>query len=248
MDRKEELVEKAALALADQFYVELIRRAMAADPENFVGKVKKVCEILALEDQVAASVRHAAILARDFLDEFQRITEGEKQMDTLMLREDQIHSGMLVRLFLEGKTEPERDDDGPITLQALLGAGHPHNAYLYPLKGGIQGCDGGAILDSPLTGFKPNVRFQPVHVYEPGTAPCETNYVIFVGGEYLISEGMEKHPANRVYVLKDGEGRFQNKSLCLRNGTITFHQFEFQFPKGALLVSIDEVRKLRESA
>jgi hypothetical protein len=79
MNQEEEIISKASLALNNQFFVELINRAMATSG-GFVGKIKKVCEILELENQLAASVRYAAILARDYPTKFQEIIEKEKKM------------------------------------------------------------------------------------------------------------------------------------------------------------------------
>lgn len=245
MDQSEELVAKAALALGDTFFVELINRAKAVKPGVFVGKVKKICEILELENQLAASVRYAAILARDFPARFQEtISKREVGMKnkpiTLRLRENQIHSGMVVYLCLDGKEEPEKD--GSLILEALTGGGHPYNAYLYPVGTKEKEHNGG-----PMSGFNANVRFQPINVYKPADAPCGEEYVVFVNGEYLLYAGMEKHPTNRVYIFKDDQGHFQNKGCCLRDNTIAFHQFEFPLPEGVLLVSLDEVKKFRKA-
>jgi hypothetical protein len=78
MSREEEIASKAAQAIANPVFTELIKWMKADSPENFVGKIKKVCESLKMENQLAASIRYAAILARDFPARFQKSIKERK--------------------------------------------------------------------------------------------------------------------------------------------------------------------------
>ena len=78
MNQIQAIHQKAALALNDSFFVELIKRVKASNSSSLVGIIKKFSEILGFENQLAASLRYAAILARDFPDEFKKIEQGEK--------------------------------------------------------------------------------------------------------------------------------------------------------------------------
>ena len=254
MNRKEELCGKAALAFNNPFFVELISRAQAARPGGFVGIVKRICEILALEDQVAASVRYAAILARDFPVEFTRAcgvveTQGESAMTTptietrkptgLFLRRGQVFCGMTVALALDGKTEPETDPDGNWLLLKLMLGGVPQRVKFYPLDGGIKihRDETGQVTVVKVQGFeefRPDVRFMPIDVFSLEEAPPDTDYVVFVDGERL------RFPDPRygaMIIVKSGRGQFAFRGCGSRWGK------PYSPPANARLVPITEIGK-----
>lgn len=240
MNREEGLVLKAALALADPFLVELVRRAMVADPKSFVGKVKRASEILELENPVAASVRHAAILARDFPAKFQELTrKNEVKMKTittgLFLQREQIHVGMTVAIALEGKSLPEVDADGNLLLLQILDAGN-FGVKLYPLRSASPQRDAGGepkLMDSiGSTESRPDVRFMPIYVFSAKVAPRLTEFVVFVNGERLTYP----KSSNIVYVFKDQDGRI----LSVHHYEYDWWLKEFPLPGNVRLVPISE--------
>ncbi len=248
MDQKEELVSKAALALSDTFFVELINRAKAANPEGFVGKVKRVCEILELENRVAASVRYAAILARDFPARFQEITkkgytkiEPAVKSTRLFLKRAQIHAGMTVALALEGKDTPEVDDKGELLLFKILEGGIPPTVKFYPLEGGITALkEGEGLMGRGFEEFRPEVRFMPIYVFSPNEAPVDTSFVVFV------EEERQKYPKpysdDVVYLFKDRDGRI----LSVNGYAYSWWLREFPLLEDAKLVPISEIGEARK--
>lgn len=165
-------------------------------------------------------------------------------MSDLRLRENQIHSGMIVRLCLDGKEEPEKDGKRELILQALLNAGHPFNPYLYPIEDGFERYRTSIVAD-PLVGFKSNVRFQPINIYTPEEVPVKEICVIFVNGEFLLFDN-GKCANDRAYVWKNQQGNFRVSSMCSDNRLINGKRSDFSLPEGALLVSIEEVQKIRK--
>lgn len=247
MSRKEELVSKAALALSDTFFVELIKRAKAANPEGFVGKVKRVCEILELENQVAASVRYAAILSRDFPTESQEITKkGKQEMKTavkstgLFLERGQTHTGMTVALALEGKDTPEVDSEGKLLLLKVLLGGVPMRVKFYPLEGGVTLKDGGVVRAAGIEEFRPEVQFMPIYVFSPEEAPVDTEFVVFVGGKRQIYP--EPYSDYTVCLFKDRDGRI----LSVKGYAYKWWLREFPLPDDAKLVPISGIGEARE--
>lgn len=252
MNQEEELIEKAATALNDPFFVGLINQAKAANPEGFVGKVKKVCEILELENQVAASVRYAAILARDFPARFQEITKkGETKMETavkptgLFLKRGQIHTGMTVALALEGKDTPEVDSEGKLLLLKILTGGVPNRVKFYPIDGGITAIKDkegktAAVMASGFEEFRPEVRFMPIHVFSPEEAPVDTSFVVFIEGKRQTYP--KPYSDDVVYLFKDGDGRI----LSVNGYAYNWWLREFPLPAGAKLVPISEIGEARK--
>ena len=70
MNQVEYLIGKSSLAFKNPACIGLISLARQEDRVHLVGKVKKVCQDLGLENRLAAETVHAARLARDFPDRF----------------------------------------------------------------------------------------------------------------------------------------------------------------------------------
>lgn len=68
------LVSKAARALQDPFWAELIRRVKEKDPGRLMYKVRGVSEALGLGGELASSIRNLAKLAELWPVEFKRLT------------------------------------------------------------------------------------------------------------------------------------------------------------------------------
>lgn len=239
MNQIEELIVKAALALADPFSVELISRAKAANPLGAVGKVKKVSEILELENPLAASVRYAAILARDYPAEFKEITRKEKvnkmrQNKTLRLlvTGEQLQEGMTVVLATTGTLGKA----GERRFQVIEASGtHPRELCLDP-------------LNVPFTGWirireiDPETRFEAVHAFWPArhVLPTKTEFVVFVCGKVL------KYPdPNRdetLYLQKTDD----NRLVSLNGHTSKWWLEDYPIPRNARLVAIHGIGGRRE--
>jgi len=187
-----------------------------------------------------------------------------KKKPVLRLTENHVMAGMIVKLCLDGKKEPEKDDDGEMVMVALMGGGHYNFPYFYPLAGGIEKIEkdievpvnhsdphgpkkivkGEAILAHSMTGFNPNVRFQPINVYTPEDAPGNEHYIAYVNNEILPEKGKKSCRRDALYLYKDEKGIFhkghcsceRGKEWC-KNGQV------ISLPKGALLASLDEWQK-----
>lgn len=243
MDRKEQLVQKAGLALKDPFLVELVKRAMVAQPGNFVGIVKKVCEILELEDRIAASVRYAAILARDFPAEFQKLTTKEVKMESrntgLFLKRGQIHVGMILALAREGKNEPDVDEKGDLRLVELESGGI--SARTIRVLAVDREPTNKVKTIGNLDDFNPETRFMPIHVFSPEEAPVLTEYVVFLNGERCVYP--QPDDRETLYVFKDEKGRFISTNSYAYGWWLK--EIPMDFPEGILvkLVPISKIGK-----
>lgn len=171
------------------------------------------------------------------------VVQGEGQQEPeslafngLLLTEGQVWPGMRVALCLEGKDQVEIDETGnPLVLDALVG-GVPARKKLYPVKGGITQHPGGALTASPLEGFRPDVRFMPVEVFQPGEVPAETEFAVYREGQCLKYDGSRNH----IIVKSDERGR-----LVSNNGyEYRYWQREYAVPTDALLVPISRPKGL----
>ncbi len=166
----------------------------------------------------------------------------------LFLKEEQVHVGMTVALCLEGKTEPERDEKGCLIFRALLG-GVPMRRKFYPTEGiqwrpnlepkpadpKVPHCPGVLIARS-MIGFRSDVRFMPLEIFDTASAPPETRFVVFVDGERLkYADSQFEH--SYVYLRTDGRRR-----LLSDNGyEYKWFSREYPLPPNAVLVPISRV-------
>ncbi len=121
-----------------------------------------------------------------------------------LLKEQQVHTGMTVALCVEGKTELEKgEDDQPLILKAMLG-GIPNRRKFYPIEGirwnpSPQLLEPGDLSAISIEGFRPEVRFMPLQIFNAKDAPANTHFVVFVNGERLAHEGGRDY----VYIRTD---------------------------------------------
>jgi hypothetical protein len=169
-------------------------------------------------------------------------------MQSLLLQEAQVHSGMIVALVPPDQTEPAVDEQGPLLLQALMG-GIPIHKKFYVLGGRpqlFQKSDDGW-KSEPLTdqqlgispvqgmeGFNQGVRFQPIYTFGPAVAPRNMQFVVYLDGQRL------QYPSgkNNVYVRTDAQGH-----ILSHNGyEYDLWQQEYALPHNAVLIPISRIQ------
>ena len=165
------------------------------------------------------------------------------QSTGLFLRQDQVFAGMVVALCLEGKSEPETDEDGPLLLRALVGGVamcglkfYPHPVEVirdeFPGPTG-QPVKGAYVRTQQMSGFKPDVRFMPVEVFSPATAPAHTDFVVFVNGESLLYPSEQA----RVFLRSDERRRL----LSLNGYEHEWWLREYPLPADAVVVPVSKI-------
>ncbi len=175
----------------------------------------------------------------------------------LFLETSELFAGMTVAICLEGKQEPETDEEGPLLVKVLVG-GIPNRVKLYPWPNGIRVMRGGTdpVTNQPrprglhavsynLDGVRPDVRFMPTQVFRPGEAPPDTDFVAYLNGKRLrYQDGPPPHPPRpeNIVLRTDKAGR-----VLSNNGYVyDWWLREYPLPEGALLVPIGEVGKARD--
>ncbi len=147
MNQVEVIRQKAALALSDSFYVELINRVRVLNSNSLVGIIKKFSEILGFENQLAASLRNAAILARDFPSEFINIKQGDKKVKNIIYDSS----------FLKNKWPfPFMWGDWKCLLEISEEQGGKYNPFVNPEEMNIAPIEE---IATRLVGFKLKVSF-----------------------------------------------------------------------------------------
>ena len=77
MHQKEDLVAKAGPALGDPLIRKLLRLACGVPGRNAVNVMERVCDAFKWGGEMAASMRYAALLARDFPETFHALIEND---------------------------------------------------------------------------------------------------------------------------------------------------------------------------
>lgn len=115
MHQKEELLVKAALALQDPWIRKLLQRAGGVPGRSIVGVVEEVSRALKCERTMAASMRYAALLARDFPATFfgQFIQNDNNESGKKIMSEQQV---LTVEHLYSGKRSPFIWGDWPCEL------------------------------------------------------------------------------------------------------------------------------------
>lgn len=159
-------------------------------------------------------------------------TKPSATAEKLLLTENQVWPGMTVELFLDGKEEPEKDEDGnPLTFKVLIG-GVPARKQFFP-EGSMQKVNE-VIITYAAEGFLPHVRFSPKKVFSPADAPRNTRFVAFLDGKVMKYADYRK---DSVIVRTDMQRRILSDARYAYN----WWQCEYALPEAAVLVPLGEI-------
>lgn len=151
----------------------------------------------------------------------------------LLLTENQVWPGMTVELYLDGNTEPEKDENGkPLKLTALIG-GIPARKQFFP-EGSIQQHNKVIIICAVMEGFLPNVRFCPSQTFSLTDAPPNTRFAVFMDGTILKYPDYKK---DSIVVRTTDERRIISDARYAYN----WWQCEYKLPEAAVLVPLGEI-------